>query len=347
VGKGQAFLGDLRVIECSMLEPSTMGMLLASFGADVIKVESPDRGDYVRQMAWPFVSGVSLLHWHVNRGKRSIALDLANPRGREVFLDLVRGADILIEGMRPGSLERRDLGVKVLRRANPALVYVTLSGFGGTGPYRGLPSHGLAYDAWAAVAAPSVDDKGRPCIPDSTPIGTRVAPVWAVAAALAAVLRARAEGTGAVLDVAQSDAAAAVNWLAIEGTKAYQRSEEEVTGNPADGGVRRPPGLAGMAESVRYQYYRSRDGIVLFMASEREFWENFCRGVDREDLFSRFPGARFADHARGNEELRGELESIFGSRTTAEWVSLAGQWNVPICPVNDAASILDDPQFVE
>jgi crotonobetainyl-CoA:carnitine CoA-transferase CaiB-like acyl-CoA transferase len=329
-----------------MLEPGTLGMILASFGADVIKVEAPGQGDYVRKMAWPFVHGVSLLHWHVNRGKRSITLDLASDAGRGIFTDLVRGAEVVIEGMRPGALARRGLGPDELHKVNERLVFVTLSGYGSSGPYRDLPSHGLAFDAWAGTAPPAFDDRGRPRIADGTPVGTRTAPVWAAAAVLAAVLRARSEGIGAVLDVAQTDAAAATNWLAIEGTKAYERGEDEVTGNPTDGGERRAPGLAGMAEGVRYQYYRSSDGVVLFMASEQKFWENFCTGVGRRDLFERWPGEQYADHARGNEELHAELERIFAGRTSAQWVAFAGEVDTPICPVNDATSILSDPHFV-
>lgn len=339
------FLRGVRVVECSMLEPGTLGMLLAALGADVIKVEAPGQGDYVRRMAWPFVHGVSLLHWHVNRGKRSIALDLASDAGRQVFLDLAAVSDIVVEGMRPGALARRGLGPDVLREVNRRLVFVTLSGFGRSGPYRNLPSHGLAYDAWAGVAPPAFDEHGRPFIADGTAVGTRTAPVWAAMTVLAAVLRAREHGVGAEIDVAQADAAAMTNWLAIEGAMAYRRPDDEVTGNPTDGGERRRPGLGGMADAVRYQYYRSRDGMILFMASERSFWRNFCVGVGREDLFERFPGEAYADHARGNEELRDELAAIFASRTTAEWVTFADGADTTIAPVNDGESILDDPQF--
>lgn len=339
------FLDGLRVVECSMLEPGTLGMILAGMGADVVKVEPPGQGDYVRQMAWPFVHGVSLLHWHVNRGKRSVALDLANPAGAEVFLDLVRGAEVVVEGMRPGALARRGLGPDRLLAVNPSLVFVTLSGYGADGPYRHLPSHGLAFDAWAAVARPAFDAEGRPHIAGGTPVGTRSAPLWAAVAVLAAVLRARRTGVGAILDVAQTDAAAAGNWLDIEGAKAHERPPAEVTGNPTDGGERRAPGLAGMEHGVRYQYYRSSDGMVLFMASEREFWKNFCTGVGRPDLFERFPGERYADHAVGNEELRRELAAVFAGRTTAEWVAFAGEVNTAIGPVHTAESLLGDPHF--
>jgi crotonobetainyl-CoA:carnitine CoA-transferase CaiB-like acyl-CoA transferase len=136
-----------------------------------------------------------------------------------------------------------------------------------------------------------------------------------------------------------------VNWLPIEGTRAYLRPEPEVTGNPVDGGARRPPGPGGMAEAVRYQYYRSKDGHVLFMASEREFWENFCRGAGRPELFEAHPGRKYADHATGDRVLRRELQDLFATRTTGEWVEFGLAHNCPIAPVNDAGSIVDDPQF--
>lgn len=102
-----------------------------------------------------------------------------------------------------------------------------------------------------------------------------------------------------------------------------------------------------MREAVRYQFYRSRDGFVLFMASEQAFWRRFCGAVGREDLFERNPGARVADHARGNTELRRALAEIFAARTTAEWIELSRRENLPIAPVNDAQSIAQDPQFRE
>jgi crotonobetainyl-CoA:carnitine CoA-transferase CaiB-like acyl-CoA transferase len=119
-----------------------------------------------------------------------------------------------------------------------------------------------------------------------------------------------------------------------------------VTGNDGDGkGERRALGGESMREAVRYQMYASRDGTILFMASEREFWRNFCEGVGRPDLYERNPGAQYADHARGNQELRRELAAIFATRTTAEWVRFGGEVNTAIAPVNDPRSIAADPQF--
>ncbi|MDX2165862.1 MAG: CoA transferase, partial [Deltaproteobacteria bacterium] len=155
-----------------------------------------------------------------------------------------------------------------------------------------------------------------------------------------------ASGQPCRFEVAQSDAAAAFNWNGIEGNRAYERPEDEVTGNDGDGkGPRRPVGDNSMTEGVRYQYYRSKDGIVLFMASEREFWKNFAYGVGRPELFDQNPGAKYADHARGNTALRTILDEIFASRTTAEWVRFGQEANTPIAPVNDTKSIVHDPQF--
>jgi crotonobetainyl-CoA:carnitine CoA-transferase CaiB-like acyl-CoA transferase len=343
---GPRLLSGLRVVECSMLGPGAISTPLADLGADVIKVEPP-AGDYIRSMSWPIIEGQSLLHLHISRGKRSVVLDLRTDGGRETFLDLVRTADVVVEAMRPGGLDRRGLGYQRLREANPRVVMCTISGYGMTGPYRDLPSHGIAYDAWAGTVAPVPGPEGLPAIPDHTSIGITAGPLFAAAATLAAVLHARETGEGCHLEVAQSDAAAAFDWLRSEGHRAYQRPEPEVTGNPSDDYQRRPPGTAGMVDSVRYQFYPASDGYVLFMASERKFWQNFCTAVGRADLFEAHPGARLADHARGDLELRRELAEIFRKRETAEWIQFGLDHDVPIGPVNSPADIGADPQFAD
>ncbi len=341
----KGLLSGVRIIESSLLGPGAVGMQLADLGAEVIKVENPG-GDYIRKMAFPIIDGISLLHWHINRGKHSIVIDLRKPEGVAVYLDLVRGADAVIEAMRPGALARRGLTWERLQEANPRLVFCTISGYGATGPYKDMPSHGIAYDAWAGAARPSFNAEGQPTIPSYTTIGINAGPLYAALGICAAIIRARATGEGCRFEVAQSDAAASFNWNGIEGNKAYERPEDEVTGNDGDGkGERRPVGDNSMTESVRYQYYRSKDGIVLFQASEREFWKNFCEGVGRGDLFEKNPGSKYADHARGNVELRRELDKIFATKTTAEWIQFGLAVNTPIAPVHDTKSITRDPQF--
>jgi crotonobetainyl-CoA:carnitine CoA-transferase CaiB-like acyl-CoA transferase len=337
-------LASLRVIESSMLGPAAITTHLADLGADVIKVESP-AGDYVRQMTWPIVEGVSLMHLHVNRGKRSMVLDLRTQEGVDIYLDLVRGADVVIEAMRPGGLAKRGLGFDKLCEVNPRIVFCTISGYGMTGPYKDMPSHGVAYDVWAGLVKPEIDEDGFTYLPEHPSTGIHAGPLFGALGVLAAVIRARATGEPARLDIAQSDAAAAMDWLRSETYKAYERPEDEVTGNASDDYKRRAPGTAGMRNGVRYQFYATKDGHILFQASEREFWENFCHGIERSDLFEKFPGAQYADHAVGNIELRSALREIFASRTSAEWVQLGERVNTPIVNVNTPQTIADDPQF--
>jgi crotonobetainyl-CoA:carnitine CoA-transferase CaiB-like acyl-CoA transferase len=327
-----------------MLGPGAITTTLADLGADVIKVEPPS-GDYIRQMTWPIVEGTSLMHLHISRGKRSITLDLRTEEGRAVFLDLVRGADAVIEAMRPGGLDKRGVGYEACLAVNPRIVFCTISGYGMTGPYKDMPSHGIAYDVWAGLVQPELTEDGFCAIPEHPSVGIHAGPLFGALGVLAGITRARATGEPCRLEIAQSDAAAAMDWLRSETWKAYERPESEVTGNKADDYERRAPGTAGMRDGVRYQFYETADGHILFQSSEREFWENFCKAIDRVDLFERHPGSQYADHARGNTELRGELAEIFRSRTTAEWVRLGDAANTPIAPVNTPKTIADDPQF--
>ena len=337
-------LAGVRIVECSMLGPGQITTHLADLGADVIKVEPPT-GDYIREMTWPWVEGVSLMHLHISRGKRSIVLDLRTDEGKATFLELVREADAVVEAMRPGGLERRGVGYAACKEVNPRVVFCTISGYGATGPYRDLPSHGIAYDTWAGLVDVEVTDDGFTEMPAHPNVGINVGPLFGALGILAGITKARATGEGCELEIAQSDAAAVMDWLAPETFKAYERPESEVTGNKSDGYERREPGTAGMRGGVRYQIYESADGHVLFMASEQAFWCNFCEGVGRADLFESHPGSKYADHARGDIELRKELREIFRTKTTQEWIRFGIDVDTPIAPVNTPKTIADDPQF--
>jgi crotonobetainyl-CoA:carnitine CoA-transferase CaiB-like acyl-CoA transferase len=285
------------------------------------------------------------MHYHLNRGKKSITLDLRSEEGKEVYRDLVRGADVVVEAMRPGALARMGLGFEDLKAINPKIVFCTLSGYGMTGPYKNMPAHGIAFDTWAGVVSPAYDEDGFCFIPEHVSIGINAAPIIGALGILAGVIRARETGEGSMLELGQSDAAAFFDWYRSESWKAYERPENEVTGNKADNYERRAPGTAGMKEGVRYQMYESLDGHVLFMASEQAFWKNFCEGVNRMDLFERWPGSKYADHARGNRDLQAVLRDIFKTRSSKEWLDFSVEKNTPIAPVNTPQTIVDDPQF--
>lgn len=325
-------LDGLRVVEVALLAPNMLGMHLADLGADVVKVEEPGRGDYTRSVGGARLGGVSMLHVRWNRGKRSIAIDLRQPEGAAVFRDLVAGSEVVIEGLRAGALDRRGLGYEALAALNPAIVFASLSGFGQTGPYRDLATHGVAYDAYAGLAPPERTDDGFPTIPRRYhDIGTQAGALYATVAVLAAVLQARATGRGTWIDVAQADAAVAFNAGRIDNLLAGA----ETAGEPA-----------AMTTAVRYQYYETADGrTILFQASERHFFERFCAAVGRDDLLTPGAGAEFGEHARGDLDLRRELAGIFATRTQAEWVEFLSEHDVPGGPVHQPAGLVEDPQF--
>jgi crotonobetainyl-CoA:carnitine CoA-transferase CaiB-like acyl-CoA transferase len=332
VSAATGLLADVRVIEVSLLGPDALAMHLADLGADVIKVEDPNRPDYIR-VTGPIVDGISLLHRRWNRGKRSLALDLRAPDGQEVFRDLVQTADVVVEGLRPGALDRLGLGAQHLQALRPELVVIALSGFGQYGPCRDLPSHGLAFDGWAGNAAPEAGPGGMPSIPEYRPVAISAAPLYGALAAVSAVLHARATGVGGVLDLAQADCAAVWN-TAIE----EARRIGDAPRAPED----------SMSKSVRYQYYETSDRrYILFMATERHFWERFATALGREELLVRFPAAAdFADRQVGNLELRRVLAGVFRERTQRDWVSFFLEHDIPGVPVNATPQdVLDDPHF--
>ncbi|MBM3672225.1 MAG: CoA transferase [Actinobacteria bacterium] len=327
-----ALLDGLRVVEAALLAPNMLGMHLADLGADVIKVEAPGAGDYTRHVGAAKQGELSFLHLRWNRGKRSIVIDLHTDEGADVFRDLVMSSEVVVEGMRAGALERRGLGYAALRELKPSIVFCSLSGLGQTGPYRDLPTHGVAYDAYAGHAPPETSDDGFVSIPRRyLDIGTQAGGLYATIGVLAAVIHARATGEGAYLDVAQADAA--VSWNAT-------RLDPLLSGKA-------PAGAAGpnMQEAVRYQYYAtSDDRTVLFAASERHFFRRFCKAVGRDDLVSE-SDAEFGEHGRGDVTLRRQLTDLFKTRTQAEWVQLFLDADVPGAPVNTPTEVIDDPHF--
>lgn len=344
-----------------MFAPDATGMHLADLGADVIKVEQPGLGDPARLLGVPF-RGESAATRRWNRGKTSIMVDLRTEEGRGVFRDLVRGAEVVIEGMRAGALARRGLGYEDLLLVNPTLVFAAVSGWGQEGPYRDLGSHGLAFDSFAGLAPPREVD-GRACRPlGHVWQGLEAGPLYAALGIVATVLRARATGEPAYVEVSQADAAASWNGWRI----AYDRAvADQATGNvdaaigdddgyltaavasleSAAEGAGRTGEHDMTARDVRYQYYDAADGPVLLMATETRFWQNFCHAVGRDDLFERWPGRPHADHDYGNNELRAELRAIFATRTRAEWVALFIEHDIAGAPVYRGGETQADAHF--
>ena len=297
-------------------------------------------------MTWPWVEGVSLMHLHISRGKRSVVLDLRTDEGQATFLDLVREADAVVEAMRPGGLAKRGVGYEACRAVNPRIVFCTISGYGATGPYRDLPSHGIAYDTWAGLVDPIVTDEGFVEMPAHPNVGINVGPLFGALGILAGVLHARATGEGCALEVAQSDAAAVMDWLAPETYKAYERPAVRGHRQPVrrlraaraghGGHVRRRP-LPDLREQRRPRAVHGVGAGVLEELLRGRRASRPVRGPPRLEVRRPRPRQHRAPHAAARRSS--------ARRRTQEWIAFGIEVNTPIAPVNTTKSIADDPQF--
>ncbi|MYB03200.1 MAG: CoA transferase [Acidimicrobiaceae bacterium] len=341
-------LSGVRVLESAvLLNGDTLGMLLGDLGADVIKVETPPAGDYLRDILGQIEPRHSPAHLQANKNKRSIALDLGNDGGREVLWDLLEGADVFVDGFTAGASDRLGIGYEQQRSRKPDIVYCQYTGFGSVGPYARMPTHGQMMNAGAAAVTLTTADDGfvRPAenreLMWGTSIGGDGTAAGAVHAALrvaAALYRRQVTGEGCFLDVSAADAVVAQGWIGA----VYGLNYDRITDHTG----LKDPGAEPLT-GAKYQYYRTSDErFVLFCCIEPKFWERFCRLVGRDDLIGTQLEQGPVDFARDADELRRELQAVFETRTQREWVDMAIRERVPIGPAHQGvASLRDDPQM--
>ncbi len=322
-------LQDIIILEVSLLGPDALGMHLADLGANVIKVEEPPSGSYIRSVGGTKIDEVSTLHLRWNRGKKSVTLDLKRPEGRDLFLELAKRVHVVIAGLRAGAMERFGVGYESLCKVNPGLVYCSLNGSGLSGPYHKLAMHGVAFDAYAGLAPPSFRADGTPYIDQHFGAGLETSALYAALAVSAALVQAKTSGAGQHIEVSELDSA--ISW---------QASTIDSTMNklPAD--------FQGMENAVRYQYYRTKDDhFFIFQCSEEKFFANFCKAVGREDLLDRGPRKLVGDHARGDEDLRRELAKIMLTKTRSDWVDFFITNDCAGAPVYSTTEVTSDSHF--
>jgi alpha-methylacyl-CoA racemase len=321
-------LTGIRVLDLTRLLPGAFcTMLLADMGADVVKVEDPDRGDYMRWTP-PLVDGQSVLFNALNRNKRSLALNLKAANGRDLLLRLAEQADVLVEGNRPGVMKRLGLGWDVLHARNARLVMCSITGYGQDGPFAARAGHDLNYMATAGGLGLN-GEKGGPPLPLSVQVadlgGGGMQPAVAILGALVAVQRG-AEGRW--LDVSMTDGA--VSWLAM--AFAARGGGEEV----ARGDQR----LAGRHACYRV-YACKGGGFYSVGALEPKFWAALCIAVGRPDLL----GLQFAEGTEGQQVHR-QMEEVFASRTRSEWEQALAGLDACCEPVLDLDEVSSHPQVV-
>jgi len=319
-------LEGLKVLDLSRLLPGGFcSLLLADFGADVLKIEDTGMGDYVR-WAPPHYEGAdpsagSALFLSLNRGKRSIRLNLKEEKGRQVLLALVREYDVLLESFRPGVMDRLGVGYERLRQENPGLVYCAISGYGQDGPYRDRAGHDMNYLGLMGVLGLTGESDGPPVQAAGQIADLGGGALMAAFGVLAALRERDGSGEGQLVDVSMADGA--LSWLAMVAARHF-----------ADGTVPRRGGLELAGAYACYRPYECSDGWVSLGALEPKFWRAWCTGVGRDDLIERQfdpPGS----------DAHAEVESIFADRTRDEWERFASEHDCCLEPILELDEALE------
>ncbi len=321
-------LQGLRVLDMTWaLAGPFCSMILADLGAEVIKVENPDEGDPSRKN-FPFLKGVSSYFLSVNRGKKSITVNLRQPRGKEIILGLARKSDVLVENFRPGVMDRLGLGYAVLREANPRIIYAACSGFGQTSPYANRPAYDVIVQGMGGTLSITGETDGGP-VRVGYSIGDLGGGVFTALGILSALHEREKSGEGQMVDVSMLDCQMAF----LENAFARYFATGEV---PDRIGTRHPV-------LTPFQAYPTRDGYLVVAAPRDPFWQKFCKVIQREDLVTdpRFKGNQI--RTQNHKELEKEVTQALRSKSTAEWVELMIREDIPCGPVNRVDELARDP----
>jgi len=319
-------LAGIRVLDLSRLLPGPfLTMVLADMGADVVKVEDPRVGDYLRAFP-PAKGGMGGRFLAINRGKRSLALDLKSPTGRDAFLRMVERADVVVESFRPGVMDKLGVGWAALSARNPKLVLCSISGYGQTGPYVHRAGHDLNYISLAGVTAMGGGERGGPpTIPGVQIADLAGGALWSATAILGALVGRERTGAGAHLDISMTEGSLAL--LAAE------VGNLDCGGRPTRGGEAINGGMAC------YQLYRTADGRWLSVgALEPKFWLAFATAIGRPPNIAEL-AAGPADQAR----IRGEIQAVIATRPLAEWLETLAAHDCCCEPVLEMDELADHP----
>lgn len=319
-------LTGLRVLDLSNFLPGPyLTLEMADHGAEVIKIEQPGEGDPYRHVP-PLEAGESVAFRNVNRGKKSIALNLKNDSDREKFLSLVNTADVVVESYRPGVAARLGVDYQTLSLINPGIVYCSISAFGQTGPYRNRPAHDLAVEALSGALSQNVDTNNVPVIP-ALPVADLLSSLQGLSGILMALLRRQTTGVGDYLDIAMFD-------CMIAGMR-------NIAGPTLAFGVQpNPRHERTTGGSAFYRIYATSDGYITLAGQEPKFVQALLGHLNRLDLAPlclQGPGVH-------QQPVIDFFQSVFARRSNAEWEKELAEIDVCFGLVNTMPRAFDDPQ---
>ncbi len=324
-------LAGIRILDLShlLLGPFAT-MLLSDMGAEVIKVERPEVGDVAR-LSGPIVRGISAYFLSLNRGKKSLTLDLTTKRGVAVFLELTKKADVIVENYSPGRMKRLGLGYEKVREYNPAIIYASGSGFGQTGPYKDKPAFDVTIQATGGIMSITGEEDGPPVRPGIS-FGDITAGMFLCTAILAALYERNSSGQGQYIDISMLDSQITVQ----ENAFARYLNAGEI---PRALGTRHP-------SFTPFQVFETSDGYIALAlkGGVHDQWPAFCAAIGRIDIID---DRRFQDgwlRTENYKELEPIMATVFKSKTTRDWLIELEAVGIACSPVNTIAQAAIDPQ---
>lgn len=305
-------------------------MILGDLGADIIKIEMPVKGDDARAFG-PYLNDESAYFMSLNRNKRSMTLNLKSEKGKELFLEMVKKVDVVVENYRPGTMEKLGIGYDTLSKINPKLIYAAASGYGHTGPYSKRAAYDAVVQAMGGLMSITGEKGGKP-VRVGTSIGDITAGLFTTIGILAALNNRNETGKGQKVDVAMLDCQVAI----LENAIARYVVTNEV---PKPGGNKHP-------SIVPFESFETKDGEIMIAAGNDSLWAKFCRVIGKEELIEdeRFKTNPLRD--KNYDELRPLIAEPMKNRTTKEWQDMLDDSGVPNGPINTIDKVIEDPQVV-
>lgn len=321
-------LSGIRVMDLSRLLPGGIcTFLLCKLGAEVIKIEDTEQGDYIRYIP-PLKDGKSIYFLFLNRGKKSVKLNLKEEKGKEIFYKLAKISDVILEGFRPGVVQKLEIDYEVIKNINPKIIYCSLSGYGQSGPYKERSGHDINYISLAGIL--NLSGKEDKCFIPPVQIADISGGIFAAFSIVSALLKKEKMGIGEYIDVSMLDTS--IIFLMMIFAKYF--ADREI--------INRGEFLLSGGFPC-YNVYQTKDGRFISVgALEAKFWEKFCKAIEREELIYH----QFAE-GEEKEKIEKELQEIFKKKTLKEWIDFFKDKDCCCEPVLNIEEVISHPQIKE